>query len=346
MKSWLYLHLSFCYPLHHFRKVYFPPTSSTTTIDDGGWKILRPSWCTKFGQPNGQGASNKGYKSSPLSNEYQPKQRADISDFGFDKSLPPPGKPLPPNWGAHLSGFPGPRPQVGSDSKEAHGGSRGGALEESDATDDDTGDDKGRDIGAGSDHSKSPFLTAAATATKGTTGVDTRGGGGNPGNSGAPPVVSRSSLEAAMSYLFPGSGSNGGSSTSSGAMSGGRNKEARSSGKRQGGEHHAPSFGLHRRLSDPAFNEATVESVQNMSDAEYSNLRHRERLHHGRRLANSKMFGPNGEKQRCHWDMRKSATVCVKVRILISYLMSSMSLGSNFNSLFSYLFFNTACVCS
>lgn len=232
---------------------------------------------------------------------------------------------------------------MGSDSKEAHGGSRGGALDESsDAADDDTGDDKGRDIGAEPDLSKSPFLAAAATATKGTTGVDTRGGV-KPGNSGAPPVVAGSSLEAAMSYLFPG----GSSGTSSGAMSGGKNKEARSSGKRQGGEHRAPSFGLHRRLSDPEVNEATMKSVQNTSDAEYSNLRHRERSHLGRRLANSKMYGPNGEKQRCHWDMRKSATVCVKVCTFVLHLMPSMSFGSNFNSFVLLIcFFNTACVYS
>jgi hypothetical protein len=303
-----------------FRKVYFPPTSSTTTIDDGGWKILRPSWCTKFGQPNGHGSSNKGYKASPLSNEYQPKHRADISDFGFDKSLPPPGKSLPPNWGSHLPGYPSNRPHGGVASQQPHGGSRDGAVEESDASDDDTGDDKGRDIGAGSDHSNSPFMAAAAaTANKGTSAVqvDSSGGGGTQRNAGAPRVVSGSSLEAAMSYLFPGS-SSGSSRTSSMAVTGGRNKETRSSSRRQGGEHHAPSFGLHRRLFDPSVKKDESKGAKNTSLTPHFHSTLRKHLsHHGRRLA--KIYGPNGEKQRCHWDMRKSATVCVKVCVQLIF---------------------------
>ena len=62
----------------HRYEVYFPPITATSTVNDGGWKVLRPSWCSK--PPSGGGG---GYKFHPLSAEYTLRHSRDPAGLGL-----------------------------------------------------------------------------------------------------------------------------------------------------------------------------------------------------------------------------------------------------------------------
>ena len=60
--------------------VYFPPPSPTQSPDDGGWKIMRPSWCEKVSGPGSTAAKKKQQRQNQM--QQQKRDQALMPDWG------------------------------------------------------------------------------------------------------------------------------------------------------------------------------------------------------------------------------------------------------------------------